>query len=69
LGITTKPQGEGKTEPVGTFGWGGIYYTDFWVDPQHKLIGIMMIQIFPSTGLKLRDEFHRVVYESLRPAG
>jgi len=66
FGITTKPPGDGKGEPAGTFGWGGIYYTDFWVDPQHDLIGIMMTQIYPSSGLKLRDEFHRAVYEALR---
>jgi CubicO group peptidase (beta-lactamase class C family) len=66
FGVTTKAEGDGKHEPVGTFSWGGIYYTDFWVDPRHELIGIMMTQIYPSTGLKLRDEFHRVVYDSLR---
>jgi CubicO group peptidase (beta-lactamase class C family) len=69
FGINTQSQDDGKKEPIGSFGWGGIYYTDFWVDPRHKLIGIMMTQIYPSSGLKLRDEFHRVVYESLRPAG
>jgi CubicO group peptidase (beta-lactamase class C family) len=65
FGVTTKPD-RSKHDPVGTFGWGGIYYTDFWVDPSHGLIGIMMIQIYPSGGLKLRDEFHRLVNESLR---
>jgi CubicO group peptidase (beta-lactamase class C family) len=66
FGVTTKPDGGVKNDPVGTFGWGGIYYTDFWVDPSHGLIGIMMTQIYPSAGLKLRDEFHRLVNESLR---
>jgi CubicO group peptidase (beta-lactamase class C family) len=65
FGVTTKPDGSHK-DPVGTFGWGGIYYTDFWVDPRDGLIGLMLTQIYPSAGLKLRDEFHRVVNESLR---
>ncbi|MGO9471574.1 MAG: serine hydrolase domain-containing protein [Isosphaeraceae bacterium] len=64
-GVTTRPDSRSE-DPVGTFGWGGIYYTDFWVDPSHGLIGIMMTQIYPSAGLKLRDEFHRLVNESLR---
>ena len=43
---------------------GRHYYTDFWVDPEHQLIGIMMTQLDPSVHLTLRDEFHRLVNES-----
>jgi CubicO group peptidase (beta-lactamase class C family) len=67
FGISTGGRDDVKKDPAGTFGWGGIYYTDFWVDPQHDLIGIMMTQVFPSDGLKLRDEFHRLVNESVQP--
>jgi len=28
----------------GSFGWDGAYGTHFWVDPQEKIIGVMMIQ-------------------------
>jgi CubicO group peptidase (beta-lactamase class C family) len=65
FGVATRPDGSTK-DPVGTFGWGGIYYTDFWVDPSHELIAIMMTQIYPSGGLKLRDAFHRLINDSLR---
>ena len=58
----------GRSEdPLGTFSWGGIYYTDFWVDPKHELIGIMMTQIYPSGHLKLRDDFHRLVNGAIKP--
>jgi CubicO group peptidase (beta-lactamase class C family) len=66
FGVTTQPGADGKKDPPGTFGWGGIYYTDFWVDPRDEVIGIMMTQIYPSGQLKLRDEFHRLVNESIR---
>jgi CubicO group peptidase (beta-lactamase class C family) len=67
FGIATGSSADVKKDPAGTFAWGGIYYTDFWVDPQHELIGVMMTQIFPSDHLKLRDEFHRLVNESVQP--
>jgi len=67
FGIHTQAAADIKKDPAGTFGWGGIYYTDFWVDPQHELIGLMMTQIYPSGQLKLRDEFHRLVNESVQP--
>jgi CubicO group peptidase (beta-lactamase class C family) len=65
FGVTTQPD-EAKKDAVGTFGWGGIYYTDFWVDPRDELIGVMMTQIYPSGQLKLREAFHRLVNESIR---
>ncbi len=67
FGVVTQAGADIKKDPVGTFSWGGIYYTDFWVDPQHELIGIMLTQVYPSTNLKLRDEFHRLVNESVQP--
>ncbi len=67
FGVTTRPANDGKKDPVGTFSWGGIYYTDFWVDPKDEVIGIMLTQVFPSDRLNLRNEFHRIVNESVKP--
>jgi CubicO group peptidase (beta-lactamase class C family) len=66
FGVNTQPDADNKKDPAGTFSWGGIYYTDFWVDPKDEVIGVMMTQVFPSGQLKLRDEFHRLVNESIR---
>jgi CubicO group peptidase (beta-lactamase class C family) len=52
---------------VGTYSWGGIFYTYFWVDPDRELIGIFMTQIYPSDDLKLHQEFKRLTYEALPP--
>lgn len=65
FGVTTQPSATTK-DPAGTFAWGGIYYTDFWADPQHEVIGIMMTQVYPSGQLKLREEFHRLVNAAIR---
>jgi CubicO group peptidase (beta-lactamase class C family) len=65
FGVATRP-GSVSKDPAGTFSWGGIYYTDFWVDPRDEVIGIMMTQVYPSGHLKLRDEFHRLVNEAIR---
>jgi CubicO group peptidase (beta-lactamase class C family) len=65
FGVTTRTD-EATKDPVGTFGWGGIYYTDFWVDPRDEVIAIMMTQIYPSGQLKLRGALHRLVNEAIR---
>ena len=50
---------------VGTFSWGGIFNTYFWADPERRVIGILMTQIYPSDHLKLREDFKRLTYEAL----
>ncbi len=66
FGVTTQPVVGGSKDPIGTFAWGGIYYTDFWVAPKDDVIGVMMTQVYPSGQLRLRDEFHRLVNEATR---
>lgn len=31
--------------PKGTYGHGGAFGTDYWVDPEHSLIGIFLVQV------------------------
>jgi CubicO group peptidase (beta-lactamase class C family) len=48
----------------GEYNWGGAASTIFWIDPKQELIGLWMVQLFPSnftTGL----QFKRLVYEAL----
>lgn len=52
---------------VGSYGWGGMFNTLFWVDPQRQLIGVLMMQIYPSTHLKLREELQQRTYQALVP--
>ncbi len=52
---------------VGTYSWGGIFNTYFWVDPERELFGILMTQLYPADHLKLHEEFKRLVYEALLP--
>jgi CubicO group peptidase (beta-lactamase class C family) len=66
FGINTQAGAEPKKDHVGTFSWGGAYYTDFWVDPQHGIVGVMMTQLYPSNHMKLRDEFHKLVNEAAK---
>jgi CubicO group peptidase (beta-lactamase class C family) len=39
---------------VGSFGWNGIWGTEFWVDPAQKVIAVQMIQVAPE---KVSDYF------------
>ncbi len=58
-----------KDQPasVGSYAWGGFYYTYFWVDPQKKLVGVLMTQISPSDHLTLHRDFNKLAYAAIQP--
>ncbi len=48
FGIVTDVGATQQSGSVGSYNWGGIYGTSFWVDPKEKLVGVLMAQQFPS---------------------
>jgi CubicO group peptidase (beta-lactamase class C family) len=42
--IRTNPEASQVPGSVGTFNWGGLWGTTFWIDPAEKLIAVLMIQ-------------------------
>jgi CubicO group peptidase (beta-lactamase class C family) len=55
----------GRMYSKGTYSWGGMAHTGFWVDPQEGLIGIFLIQILPESPLPYRDLYIPVVYQAI----
>ena len=50
---------------VGTYSWGGTFYTIFLVDPNEELIAIMLTQLAPNRHLRLSEDFQIGVYEAI----
>ena len=67
LGFMVNPDrgNSGSILSEGSFGWGGMAHTTFWVDPQEKLIGIFLIQILPRAPMPYRELFKSVVYQAI----
>jgi CubicO group peptidase (beta-lactamase class C family) len=58
----------GATQELGSegaYGWGGLYGTEFVVDPKEHLIMVLMAQRFPRSGLQWSAEFKNAVYQAL----
>jgi CubicO group peptidase (beta-lactamase class C family) len=55
----------GEHGSVGLLSWGGAYHTDFWADPQEKVVAVLMTQLLPATGSDLHGKFRALVYQSL----
>ena len=50
---------------VGSYGWGGYFYTSYWVDPQESLVAVIMNQVSP-TNSTLNDDFLTLTYSALK---
>jgi len=67
--IVRQPQGVSESLSEGTYGHGGAFGTQGWVDPQRKMIYVLMIQrtgFGNSDGSNIRRTLHKLTVESLR---
>ncbi len=49
----------------GTFSWGGLASTFFWIDPEEELIAIQATQLMPSSTYPMRLQFQQLVYAAI----
>jgi CubicO group peptidase (beta-lactamase class C family) len=67
LGFASKldPVSNGHPASVGSFYWGGLASTLFWVDPVEELVVIFMTQLIPSATFDFRGQLEAIVYAAL----
>lgn len=67
LGFATKvdPIKNGYPASSGTFYWGGMASTLFWVDPAEELIVLFMTQLIPSSTFNFRGQLEALVYAAI----
>jgi CubicO group peptidase (beta-lactamase class C family) len=49
----------------GEYGWGGAASTNFWIDPQERLIGVLMAQYMPSGLHMIATDFRVTAYQAV----
>lgn len=47
----------------GSYYWGGMFSTFFWVDPAKDLIAILMLQMYPFHDYDILDAFEATIYD------
>jgi len=61
---TTDRYGANGMDSAGSFGWAGAYGTMYRVDPEARLVMVLMIQLLPNT-TDIRTTFPTAVYQAL----
>ncbi len=59
-----------KAKPVlpvgeGSYTWGGMFATHFWIDPKNKLVVVFMRNVWPTQDWDFEDRVKPVIYQAL----
>jgi CubicO group peptidase (beta-lactamase class C family) len=68
LGFEVIPQSNSGKSPlsVGTFSWGGMFSSTYWIDPKENIIGQLFINQYPNSHTDIQGKFKALVYEALK---
>jgi len=62
----TRSLGESTELPsAGSYRWGGLWYTTFFVDPAERMLGVCMAQLYPSGKATLNDQFEPLARQAI----
>lgn len=62
--VVLDPAQTGVMNSAGAYGWSGAAATNFWVDPQERIVGIIMTQLMDNL-LPFQADFRALVYQAL----
>jgi CubicO group peptidase (beta-lactamase class C family) len=55
----------GELGSEGAYGWGSAYNPQYFVDPEEQMVGMILLQLMPATGVDINQKFKVLVYQSL----
>lgn len=64
--VNENPGNQGELIGEGAYGWGSAYFPQYFVDPQEKLIGLLMCQLRPTGNSNLNQRFKVTIYQALK---
>jgi CubicO group peptidase (beta-lactamase class C family) len=65
FGVNGAKQPMDEIGTVGSFNWGGFYYTSFEIDPKEDMVIVSMAQLHPTGGLGLDKEVKILAYQAV----
>ena len=63
--LTDRLGRNGQPGSVGAFGWGGAYFTPYWVDPAEQMVCVLMTQLMPAGSSDLQGKFRTMIYQAV----
>jgi len=65
FGIYTDKTAAKSPASAGTFYWGGMFSSSYWIDPKEKIIAQFFLQQFPNSHGEIHEKFKALVYQAM----
>ena len=65
FGIATEKSVVNNPCSPGTFSWGGMFSSSYWIDPTEKIVAQFFLQQFPNSHADIEDKFKALVYQAI----
>ncbi len=68
LGFTVYTDRSAAYSPLspGSFEWGGMFSSTYWIDPKQKVVAQLFLNQYPNSHAEIHSKFKVLVYQSLR---
>ena len=66
FGLVLAPAKPGDEPFLNRYFWGGLYSTNFWIDPRHDLVAVIMTQVLPTNHGGAIEVFRRGVDSAIQ---
>lgn len=63
--VVTPAEEARNNVPLGTYSWGGMFASQYWIDPTNKIVGQIVLQKYPNSYGDIADKFKVAVYQAL----
>jgi CubicO group peptidase (beta-lactamase class C family) len=50
----------------GSFAWGGMFSSSYWIDPKEKIVAQLFLNQYPQSHGEIHDKFKVLVYQALK---
>lgn len=65
FGLVVTPPATAYAPAAGSYFWGGMFGTSFWIDPTNDLIAVFMTNVWPARDRNLISNLKSVVYKAV----
>jgi CubicO group peptidase (beta-lactamase class C family) len=66
FGIYTEKGAGGTPVSPGSYDWGGMFSSSYWIDPKEKIVAQLFLNQLPNSHSEIHDKFKVLVYQALQ---
>ena len=65
FGIVTERGSAESPAPAGTYSWGGMFSSSYWIDPKDRIVAQLFLQLYPNSHGDIHQKFKVLVYQAM----